>query len=408
MARKKSRSTITVLAVLFVAGILTYAFWPRPIMVDIGKVETGSMVVTINEEGRTRVHDAYVVSSPVAGRLMRVEVEPGDIVVEGKTIVAQMRPTNPAALDIRTREQARAAVTAAEAALRVALADLNKAIADLELAKSNFKRSQQLAERGIVSQAALDKARSTAKSASATRDTAEAAIAMREAELANTRARLISFDSPELASAKINGDQEIPLYAPTDGHILRVIQQSETTLAAGTQIMEIGNIEHDLEIIVELLSTDAVQVSPGNRVVIDDWGGDNALSGIVERVDPWGFKKFSSLGVEEQRVNAIIRFTGDAKARNRLGHGYRIEAKIIVWETEKTLKVPSNALFREGENWAVFKVVDGRAIKTDVEVGKQNGTSAQILSGLNDQDAIILYPASGITDGTRVTQRTAK
>ena len=226
MAKKKSRSTFTILAALLTVGALAYAFWPRATMVDIGKVTRGSMMVTIDEEGKTRVRDAYVVSTPVAGRLMRVEANPGDTVIKNETVVAQMRPTNPSALDIRTREQARAAVTAAEAALRVARADLNKAIGDLEYAKSEWDRARTLSERGTVSQSTLELKRNKARSAGAVKDNAEAAIAMREAELANARARLISFDGSEPASAKFE-ETEIPLLAPTTGRILRIIQQSE-------------------------------------------------------------------------------------------------------------------------------------------------------------------------------------
>ena len=404
MAKKRSRSYFTIAAVLLSAAALGYAFWPRPIQVDIGEAKLGSMTLTIDEEGRTRVRDAYIVSTPVAGRLMRVEAKPGDPVIKNDTVVAQMRPTNPAALDVRTREQARAAVTAAEAALRVARADLNKAIADLDFAQSEYDRSKKLADRGTASQATLDRNRSTVRSASAIKDTAEAAIAVREAELANTRARLISFDDPELASAKVE-ETEIPLRAPTTGHILRIIQKSETTLAVGTPIMEIGNIENDLEIVVELLSTDAVQVTVGDRVIIDDWGGDAQLEGVVERVDPWGFQKFSSLGVEEQRVNAVVQFTGPKESRNKLGHGYRVEVKIVIWEDDETLLIPSNALFRDSEHWAVFKVVDGTATQTRVTVGKDNGLTAQITSGLEEGDGIILYPSSGITNGANVMQR---
>ena len=404
MARRKSRSYFTIAAALIAVAALAYAFWPRSIQVDIGEVKRGPMTITINEEGRTRVHDAYVVSTPVAGRLMRVEVQPGDAVIKHDTIIAHMRPSNPAALDIRTREQARAAVTAAEAALRVSRADLNKAIADLDYAQSEWERTKTLAEKGTASQAILDRTQSNVRSAIATRDTAEAAIAVREAELANTRARLIGFDDPELASAQVQ-ETQIPLRAPTTGRILRVIQQSETTLAAGTPILEIGNIEHDLEVLVELLSTDAVQVSPGDKVIIDDWGGYTPLEGIVERVDPWGFKKYSSLGVEEQRVNAIIRFHGSRESRARLGHGYRVEVRIVIWENKDTLLLPSNALFRDGENWAVFKVENGIAHQTRVKIGKDNGLTAQIQEGLHERDKIILYPSSGIDDGAKVVQR---
>ena len=318
MARKRSRSYFAITAAVCVAVALAYAFWPRPLSVDMGKATMGPMMVTINEEGFTRVHDAYVVSSPVAGRLLRVEVEPGDPVLKGETVIAQMRPTSPALLDIRTREQARASVTAAQATLRVARADLNKAKSDLDLATQELDRTRKLAETDTASKAALDRAEAAFRVASAARDSAEAVISVREAELDNARARLVGFEANS-GSSPDNGGAEVPLTAPTTGTVLRVMQKSETTLAAGTDIMEIGNIDHDLEVVVELLSTDAVQVSPGDRVKIDDWGGGKELEGVVDRVEPWGYTKYSSLGVEEQRVKTIIRFTSPQKRAAKTG-----------------------------------------------------------------------------------------
>ena len=404
--RKRSRLFLTIISIVVVAGALAAAFWPRPVMVDMGEVMRAGMVVTIDEEGRTRVRDTYVVSTPVAGRLQRVEVEPGDRVERGKTIVAHMLPTNPAALDVRTREQARAAVVAAKAALRVAQADRNAAIAVRDFAVTELERTEQLAERGIASEVALDRARQAARVARANVDTAEAAIAMREADLANAQALLIGFDDKGLAAAVSSGlSEDIPVYAPTDGHILRVIQQSETTLPAGAPIMEIGNIENDLEVVVKLLSTDAVQVSPGNRVIIDDWGGPAVLPGEVVRVDPFGFTQYSALGVEEQRVNTVIRFTGPPQDYQSLGHGFRVEARIVVWENPDALIVPSSALFRDRENWAVFRVEAGVARLRQVGIGRNNGIQGEVLDGLAAGDRVILFPSSGLTDGTRVVQR---
>ncbi|SFO44322.1 HlyD family secretion protein [Cohaesibacter marisflavi] len=404
MARKRSRSYFAITATVLVVAALAYAFWPQPTSVDMGEAKMGAMQVTVNEEGFTRVHDAYVVSSPVAGRLLRVEVEPGDPVVKGETVIAQMRPSSPAMLDIRTREQARASVTAAEATLRVARADLNKAKSDLDLASQELDRTRRLAETDTASKAALDRAEAEYRAASATKDNAEAVIAVREAELDNARARLIGFEE-DAAGATSDSSAPVPLTAPTTGTVLRVIQKSETTLSAGTDIMEIGNIDHDLEVVVELLSTDAVQVSPGDRVMIADWGGNSELEGTVERVEPWGYTKYSSLGVEEQRVKAIIRFTSPKNEREKLGHGYRVELKIVIWSDDNTLLIPSNALFRDGETWAVFRVVDKTAYQTRVKVGKDNGISAQILDGLSAGDQIVLYPSAGLADGVKVVRR---
>jgi len=404
-AKKRSRLILTTGTVSLVAAALAVAFWPKPTMVDMGEVTRGTMRLTIDEEGRTRVRDAYIVSTPVAGQLQRVEVEPGDPVIRGETIVAHMRPTNPAALDVRTREQAQAAVDAAQAALRVARADLNAALANRDLAESELARTEQLVERGISSKAALDRARQTARVRVANVDTAEAAISMREAEIANAQAQLISFDDKGLAAAIGTASDDIPLYAPADGRIMRVIQQSETSLLAGSPIMEIGNIASDLEVVVELLSTDAVQVAQGDAVIIADWGGSTELTGEVIRVDPFGITQFSALGVEEQRVNATVAFTSSSADYAGLGHGFRVETKIIVWEAEDTLIVPASALFRSRDAWAVFIVEDGAARLRTIEIGPNNGIEAQVTTGLSEGDRVILYPSSGLSEGINVAER---
>ncbi|HSH26783.1 MAG TPA: HlyD family efflux transporter periplasmic adaptor subunit [Wenzhouxiangella sp.] len=408
MARKRSRSFLTIAAVAVVGAALIFAFWPRPTSIDIGEVTRGPMIMTIDEEGRTRVHDAYVVSTPVAGRLLRVEVEPGDSVERHQTVVAQMLPSNPAALDVRSREQARAAVAAAEAALRLARAELNRAIADRELADNELERSSTLRRDGTISEAALDRAIRDARAAQAAFNTAEAAIEMRQAELENARARLVRFSDrqqPDSAIVETGQAEEIPIHAPVTGQVLRLMQQSETTLPAGAAILEVGDVDGDLEVIVELLSTDAVQVSPGDRVLIEQWGGPGTLDAVVERVDPWGFTKFSALGVEEQRVNAIIRFADPEPAHTGLGHGFRVEARIVIWEDDDALIVPSSALFRDGKAWSVFLVDNGNAKRQQVEIGRNNGIQAQVLGGLERGDRVILYPASGLADGMRVVQR---
>jgi len=229
---------------------------------------------------------------------------------------------------------------------------------------------------------------------------------MREADLANVQAQLIGFDDQGLAAAVgAASADDIPLYAPADGRILRIMQQSETTLPAGAAIMEIGDIEGDLEVIVKLLSTDAVQVSAGDRVVIDDWGGATELQGEVARVDPFGFTQFSALGVEEQRVNTVIEFTENPVAFKNLGHGYRVETRIVVWDGADKLKVPSSALFRSSDSWAVFKVDSGVARIELVDIGNNNGVEAEVLSGLDDKDQVILFPSSGLSNGTKVVQR---
>ncbi|MFA8387466.1 MAG: efflux RND transporter periplasmic adaptor subunit [Pelagibaca sp.] len=408
-ARKRSRLILTIVVVLLIGGALTAAFWPRPAMVDLSEVTRGPMMVTIDEEGRTRVAEAYIISTPVAGRLQRVQVDPGDPVVRGETVVAHMLPTNPAALDVRTREQAQAVVQSAEAALRVARADLNAAIANRDFAKTELSRAEQLAERGTVSGAARDRARQDARVSDAAVETAEAAISMREADLANARAQLIGFDDQGLAAAIGNmRSDDIPLYAPADGRILRIMQQSETTLPAGAPIMEIGDIDGELEVVVDLISSDAVQVEVGDRVIVDDWGGVAPLDGEVHRIDPFGITEFSALGVEEQRVPVTVALTGPPEDRRALGHGYRVEARIVVWQQEDALRVPASALFRTGAEWSVFVSEEGVAALRIVEVGRNNGIVTEVQEGLSPGEQVILYPSAAITDGTAVAQRSVE
>ncbi|WP_428408471.1 efflux RND transporter periplasmic adaptor subunit [Hyphococcus sp.] len=403
----KSRTTVIAAGVAVVAIFMLYAFWPRPMAVDLGEAGRGPMMVTIDEEAKTRVRDAYVVSAPVNGRLLRVDVEPGDEVIEDETIIARMTPTTPSVLDVRTEEQARAAVEAAEAALTLARAEMRRAEADADYARAELARTQTLRKSDTVSEAALDRAERAFRSADAALDTARAAVAMRQADLDNARAMLMTPTEAERKEAGTNPHPQtsIPLRAPISGRILRVMQESETVMPAGTPILEIGDPLGDLEIVAELLSTDAVKVSPGDRVIVEKWGGEPALEGRVERIEPWGFTKYSALGVEEQRVNAIIQFAGAEDARERLGHGFRVEVRIVVWEDENALTIPSSAVFRSGDNWAVFAVDRGRARLHIIEAGRNNGIVTEVRSGLEEGDAIILYPGNRVSDGARVKQR---
>lgn len=395
MASRQSRKGILLAVTLLLAGLLGYAFWPRPISVDTGQVRRGTMMVTIDEEARTRVREPYVVSAPVAGQLLRVTLEAGDAVLAGETELARLVPTPVSLLDARAREQAQAEVKAAQAALQFARAEVGRAEAASQLADAEWLRNQQLYRRGHVSASVRDQAQQSARAATATLKAARAAVVQRQAELAVARAQLEQH-SPGKAEAAI------PLLTPVSGRVLLRLVQSETVVAAGTAIMEIGDPERDLEVLVELPSAEAVRVTPGNRVLIDHWGGPQPLAGVVERIEPRGFTKFSALGVEEQRVNVLIRFDGEPEARRGLGHGYRVEVRIVVWQDDKALMAPSSALFREGEQWAVLVVQGNRARLTLVEVGYDNGRQAQIVAGLSEGQQLVLYPAPELADGTRI------
>lgn len=401
MTRKKqSRHGLTIVAVMIIASGMVYAFWPQPMLVDIGAVTRGPMMLTINEVARTRVRDTFVVSAPVSGRLLRVEKEPGDRVEQGRSVVARMLPSSPPALDARQREQARTRVQSAQAALRAARSDLNTAEINLSLADTAMQRATDQRDIGTISESEFEQARREANAARSSLENAAAALAMREAELANAQAAFIN-SSP----SQDESQEAIAIRAPVDGRILRVMQESELVLPVGAPILEIGDVDNGLEVLVELLSTDAVQIQTGDRVIIENWGGAAPLAGIVQRIDPFGVTKFSALGVEEQRVNAVVQFSNPASERAGLGHGYRVEVQIVVWESDNALIVPASALFRHDGDWAVYLVDNGSARLQTVEIEQNNGIEANVLSGLAEGDSVVLYPAAELTDGTAIANR---
>ena len=406
--RKPSRFGLSAAGALALGAFLGYAFWPRAAAVDMVPVVRGGLVVTIDEEARTRVRDAYVVSAPVSGKLLRTEVHSGDDVTQGETVVARMLPAAPSPLDVRTEEQARAAISSAEAALDLARAEVRRSQADLDFTHGELDRTRTLRREGAVAQAALDRSQRAWRSAVATLETATAAVAMREADLVRARTALLPFARSEEAAAAEAESHVIALMAPVSGQILRVMRESETVLAPGEPILEIGDPAHDLEIVTELLSADAVKVEDGACVMIDNWGGLEVLEGRVARVEPWGFTKVSALGVEEQRVNVVIDFVSPAERRAALGHGYRVETRIVVHESEDVLLAPASALFRDGDTWRVFRVDGrGRARGTTIERGRSNGTMVEIVAGLAEGDRVVVYPSAALADGGRVKQRTA-
>ncbi|MBA4765947.1 MAG: efflux RND transporter periplasmic adaptor subunit [Erythrobacter sp.] len=384
--KKNSRKYLTIGAIIIALAMLAIAFWPSAIAVDMDEVTSGPMQLSIDEEGRTQVHDAFLVSAPSNGRLQRIEVEAGDAVTAGSVIGW----ISPPPLDSRSEAQARANIASAQAALRAAQSERDNAAASKELADADLAREERLWALESTSRSALELAQRNAQGAASALEASNAAIALRQADLASARAQINASSSA------------IPIRAPVSGQVLSVRQESEATVAVGTPIVEIGNIAGDLEVVVELLSTDAVQVSMGDPVVIEDWGGDVPITGEVAQIDPQGFTKVSALGVEEQRVNARIRINDPA---DRLGSGFRVEARITIWQNDNTLIVPSTALFREQGEWAVFVVSGGKAELRQLEIGRNNGTQAQVLSGLQEGETVILYPASEVEDGSAVEQR---
>ena len=389
-------------AALAVAG-LAYAFWPQPVPVDFGTVTRGPMKVTVGDEGRTRVKDTFVVSAPLAGRLERIELKAGDPVVAGRTVVASIRPTDPTFLDVRSRRQAEAVVDAAEDARDLAAAELRRAEAEASFAANDFERAKKLTLGSSISQRDLDRYRLDYETKRAALAAAQATLNVRSHELETARAALIGPESRSDEGAAAESCC-ISVFAPISGRVLRLVQESETVVSPGTPLVEIGD-PHDLEMVVELLSTDAVKVRAGATAIITGWGGQRELAGVVRRVEPYGFTKISALGVEEQRVNVIVDFTDPPESRSMLGHGFRVDISVVVWQADDVARVQVGALFREGADWAVFAVGNGRARLTKVKLGHMNGTVAEVLSGLSSGSQVVVHPSDRIEDGARVEAR---
>jgi HlyD family secretion protein len=381
--------------------VLAWLFRAEAIAVDLLTVERGPLEVTISDEGETRVRDVFVVSAPVTGLMRRVELKAGDHVTANETIIARLEPTVPMFLDERAMAEAKANVDAADAARKFAEAQGRRMQAELEFAESELRRLRALATRQSISQNELDSAERRAKTAAAAVAEAQAAMKMRASEYQQARARLLN---PAESRRAVEECDCVLVRSPVAGSVLRVLQESESTIAAGTPIVEIGD-PRNLEIEVELLSEEAVRVRPGQPVVIDSWGGSAPLRGAVQRIEPYGFTKVSALGIEEQRVHVIIDLVEPYETWRRLGHGYRVEPRIVVWESKDVLRVPLSALFRQKDHWAVFVEKNGRAELRKVQIDHQNGLQVQITEGLAVGERVVLHPNERIADGSRIRMR---
>ena len=382
-------------AVLIVAGILAVALWPDSIEVDVVQVTRGPMEVTIDEEGETRVRERFVVSAPVSGRLQRIELEPGDPVVSGKTIVARLQPAAAPLIDPRSQAELGAAIEAARAAVGGARAERQRAAAETARAQSSLTRLESLAKAGAISGDELEAAQTMVKTGNEAVRAAEYNVARAERELELARARLTPSKS---------GGRATDVVAPVTGVVLKRLRQSESVVPVGDPLLEIGD-PNSLEIVADLLSTDAVRVTPGDTVRVEQWGGDTPIDARVRRVEPSGFMKVSALGVEEQRVNVIVDFIDPPAAARQLGDGFRVEVRVVTWRDPAALKVPTGSLFRRGETWAVFLVENGRARLQTVELGQRNDREGQILKGVSEGQTVILHPPDTLSDHVRVRVR---
>jgi HlyD family secretion protein len=399
MRRRRGRIILWGALVVLLAAGLTYSFWPRPMPVDLGEATRGPMRVTIDDEGETRVTDVYVVSAPLSGRLLRIERDVGDSVQANETVVVTIRPREPDLLDVRSHHEAEAVVKAAEAAMTLVTAEQERARAELRFAETELLRKENLAKRGNISQRGLDSARLDVKIREAAVAAADAALQVKRFDLETARVHLIP---PGSFAESVGAPCCVEVRAPVSGRILRIIRESESVVAAGEPLLEIGD-PRQLEIVADLLSSDAMQARVGAQVLIEAWGGGGVLNGRVRRVEPYGFTKVSALGIEEQRVNVIIDFADPPAAG--LGHGYRVEVGIVVWQAEDVLRVPLGALFRVGEAWAVFVEADGRSRLREVGIGHRNSAFAEVLEGLEDGARVVLHPSDRIEDGSRIVER---
>jgi HlyD family secretion protein len=394
----KFRTAFWVGAAIVLAVLLALAFRPVPVPVDMAEVIRGPMQVAVRDEGRTRVRNEYVISAPVSGRLLRIEYKPGAEVAAGD-VLARILPSDPSLLDARSRAELQASVRSAEAALALARAELERADAQLEFARTEADRIRRLRSEDLISIEAYDRAELQLRVAETARESSLENSRVREGELAAAEARLMQ------TGRDIEGDIVVTLRAPTSGRIMSVIQESESVIEGGAEIMTLGDAS-DLEVVAEFLSTDAVDVEPGALALIENWGRNRpVLRGQVRLVEPYGFLKISALGVEEQRVNVIVDFVGSPEEWATLAHGYRVEVAVVTWEAEDAVQVPVAALFREGDDWAVFAIEGERATLRPVGIGQQNGTVAEVVYGIAEGAEVILYPGEQLADGVRISRR---
>jgi len=402
VSRWITRFVSLVLGIALLAGIV-WAFLPKPVPVDLAKVCKGALAVSVDEDGKTRLRDRYVVSSPLGGRLLRVVLKPGDTVQQGETIVASIEPTDPALLDARTVAEAELKVKSAEAMLRKAGPDIERAKAALSVAESDHRRARDLRQRGTMALQELENLVYLERSRSEELKSARMAEEIARFELELAKAALLRTRST--SDVKPTGDDwQFQIRSPISGKVLRVFQESSMVITPGVRLLELGE-PTDIELEIDVLSTDAVKIQTGARVLVEQWGGDRPLNGRVRLVEPSGFTKISALGVEEQRVNAIIDLVDPRQDRATLGDGFRVEARIITWETAETLKVPTSALFRRGEEWSTFVVRDKKAVLQQVRVGHSNGIEAEVLEGLSDGDSVVLHPSDRVADGVTILVR---
>lgn len=384
-------------------ALLAWAFAPRPLEVEVATVTQGRFETTIDEDGKTRLHDRYVVSAPLAGLLARSTLREGDD-VQADAVVATLTPVLAPMVDERTLREQQLRVEIALAQVQRVQARSEGARVGLQQARNELQRSEQLARQGFVSPTKLETDRLAVQAAQKELDAAAAEQHVAAHEVEQARAALVAVRGPQRGEAR-----QFVLRAPTAGRVLRILQPSETTVALGTPLVELGDTR-GLEVVAELLTTDALQLQPGGRVVIERWGGEGLLEGRVQRVEPAAFTKVSALGVEEQRVKVVIEITSAPARWQALGDGFRVGVRLVTREVDQAVRAPVSAVFPlpagdGGGGMAVFTVDGGRARLTPVQVGARNALHAWIQKGLSAGTTVIVYPPATLKDGARVNVR---
>lgn len=390
-----------VIGVVAIAVIIGIGFLPQPALVDTARVAHAPLQVTVEEEGRTRVIDRFVISAPVAGFARRIELNVGDLIPKGQ-VIAYLEPLRSNVLDPRSRAEAESRVAATRAALMAAEENARAADADAKYAAAEETRLKRLFEGHMISLEAMQQGETSARRTRANLQSAAFKVQVAQFELQAAEAAL-RYSAAEKGDG-VNAPETVSVTAPVNGRVLKILHKSEGVVTAGEALLEIGD-PLSLEVEVDVLSRDAVRLTPGTKVRFERWGGEGVLDGAVRTVEPVGFTKISALGVEEQRVLVITDITSPVELWNRLGDSYRVDAVFILWEKDDVLQIPTSALFRRQDRWAAFTVNGGRAALREVEVGQRGGLVAEVVNGLNEGELVITHPSDAIEDGSRVRQR---
>jgi len=393
MAMKRTiKRIVTALVAAGAIVLALLAFRPKPLEVEAGRVAKGPLQVTIDADGQTRAHDRFTLAAPIAGLLSRIELHEGDQ-VGPETVLATISPLP---LDVREVAEIRARIQSAEAREREAEQSCDRLESEHAQALRELNRARLLAQDRLIPKMELEQAESKEASAAMELDAARFRIKAAAAEVAKERAGLVSIEAQQSQVNKL-----VAIRPPLRCRILRILEKSERVVPFGTPIVVLSNPQQ-IEIVVDLLSTDAVKVKPGAKVIIENWGGPVPLRARVRNVEPYGFTKVSALGIEEQRANVIADFLDSSDG---LGDGYRVEARIVIWESPSVLKLPASALFRAGQIWNVFVIENGRVRAVPVEVGPRNPSEAEITKGVTEGTQVILHPANDLKEGARVVVR---